>query len=94
MSDFAASGAQPLQPEVRTYQVRCRHGSFVPIPDSCSAINRANKWPDNLLDHLVGELLEMQGHVEAERLGGLQIDRQLEFGRLHHRPASRPAWHP
>jgi hypothetical protein len=30
MSDLAASDAQPLQPEVRTYQVRCRHGSFVP----------------------------------------------------------------
>jgi hypothetical protein len=32
-------------------------------------------------DHLVGELLEMQRHVEAERLGGLEIDHQLELDR-------------
>src|SRR5712691_8545249 len=32
-----------------------------------------------LLDHLVGALLEQERHVETERLGGLQIDDQLEF---------------
>src|SRR5262249_4523805 len=31
------------------------------------------------LDHLVGELLKMQGHIEAERLGRLQVDHQLEL---------------
>ena len=39
---------------------------------------------DNLivdsLDNLIGELLKMQGHVEAKRLGGLQVDDQLELG--------------
>jgi len=36
----------------------------------------------SLFDHLVGQLLKMQRHMEAERLCGLQIYHQLEFGRL------------
>ena len=32
-----------------------------------------------LLDHLVGELLQMQGHVETERLGALKVVDELEF---------------
>ena len=31
-------------------------------------------------DHLVGALLEMQRHVKAECLGGLEVDNQLELG--------------
>src|SRR5713226_4812163 len=34
-----------------------------------------------LFDHLVGALLKMQWHVEAERLGGLEVDHQLELDR-------------
>src|SRR5713226_4559923 len=34
-----------------------------------------------LFDHLVGALLKMQRHVEAELLGGLEIDHQLELDR-------------
>jgi hypothetical protein len=34
-----------------------------------------------LFDHLVGALLELQRHAEAERLGGLHIDHQLELDR-------------
>ena len=37
-----------------------------------------------LFDHLVGALLEMQRHVEAQRLGGLEIDDQLELCRRLH----------
>jgi hypothetical protein len=48
-----------------------------------------------LFDYLVGQLLKMQGHVEAKRLGGLQVDDQLELGRLQHRQGAnvhdRPA---
>ena len=29
----------------------------------------------------VGALLDLQGHLEAQRFGGLEIDHQLEFGR-------------
>jgi hypothetical protein len=37
--------------------------------------------PMILFDHLVSELLEMQRHVEAQRLGGLEIDDQLKLCR-------------
>jgi hypothetical protein len=49
----------------------------VPIPDSCSAIKA--QWLDNLLNHLVGAVVELHWHVLAERLGGLEIDHQLEL---------------
>ena len=47
-------------------------------------------------DHLVGELLKMQRHVEAERLCGLDVDNQLELGRPFDRQFRRPgaAQHP
>ena len=38
-----------------------------------------------LLDHLVGEQLQRVGHFEAKRLGGLQVDDELDFGRLQDR---------
>jgi hypothetical protein len=38
---------------------------FGPKADSCAATKRS------LFDHFVGDLLEMHGHIEAQRLGGL-----------------------
>src|SRR5262249_25697980 len=40
---------------------------------------------DSLFDQLVGELLEMQRHVEAECLCGLEVDHKLELGRCLYR---------
>jgi hypothetical protein len=37
---------------------------------------------ESLLDHLVGELLKMHRHIEAERFGGFEIDHKLELGWL------------
>ena len=49
---------------------------FVPIADSCMQ-------QTSLFDHLVGaRRLACSGHGEAERLGGLQVDVQLDFGGL------------
>jgi hypothetical protein len=39
----------------------------------------------SLFDHVVGASEQRWGHLEAERLGRLEIDDQLEFGRLLHR---------
>ena len=42
-----------------------------------------------LLDHLVGAASSVSGTVEAERLGGLEIDHELVLGRRLHRQVGR-----
>ena len=44
---------------------------------------------DDLLDYLVGESEELGRKLDAERLRGLEIDHQLELGRLLHRQLGR-----
>jgi len=44
----------------------------------CQKQTHASQQSAQLLDHLVGELLHMQRHIEAERFGGLEVDQQLE----------------
>src|SRR5260221_3548656 len=51
--------------------VWCRHNQ-----------THAPQQTSSSFDHFVGELLQMERHVEAERLGGLEVDHQFEFGRL------------
>src|SRR5262249_33850735 len=55
------------------------------------AMSRPEQLQQNssLLDHLVGASEQHRGHVETERLGRLQIDHQLLFGRLLHRKVCR-----
>ena len=36
-----------------------------------------------LFDHLVGERKQRRRHFEAERLSGLEVNDELEFGGLH-----------
>jgi hypothetical protein len=43
----------------------------------------------SLLDHLVGAGEQRRRHREAERAGRLEIDHELELGRLMHRKACR-----
>jgi hypothetical protein len=47
----------------------------LPIPDPCTAANSI------LFDHLVGEGPQLQRDIDVERLGGLQVDDELELGR-------------
>ena len=37
---------------------------------------------DGLLDHLIRPLQERRRHREAEGLGGLEVDDQVEYGRF------------
>jgi hypothetical protein len=48
-------------------------------PFACFALVPTYRIPGGAsLDHLVGEQLHRVGHHEAERLGGLEIDDELE----------------
>src|SRR6516162_10707428 len=38
-----------------------------------------------LFDNLIGELLQLWGYIDSERPSGLEVNHQLEFGRLLHR---------
>jgi hypothetical protein len=52
--------------------------------DSCTAAYDVHRYCNDLLDHLVGGDEQHRRQVEAERLGGLEVDRQLILGwRLH-----------
>src|SRR5262249_37200130 len=42
-----------------------------------------------LFDDLVRRGREIRRHLDAERLGGLEVDDQLKFVRLYHRQVSR-----
>ncbi len=37
-----------------------------------------------LLDHLVGELLHRHRNGQAKRLGGFEVEHEVELGRLQH----------
>ena len=63
--DKPSHGLLPAMCQLRTY---------------CTATNDAQSCND-LLDHLVGALLELHRHIKAKRLGGLHIDHQLELDR-------------
>jgi hypothetical protein len=54
-----------------------------PQPDSCSAAKV------ELFDHLVGASEQGERHGDAERLRRLQVDNQLDLGRLLHRQVGR-----
>ena len=43
------------------------------------------KFGGALLDHVVGEGEERRGHGDAQRLRGLDVDGEREFGRLYDR---------
>src|SRR2546429_4647299 len=55
----------------------------LPIADSCTAANGI------LFDHLVGACEQRRRHVEADRIGRLQVDDQLELARSHDREIAR-----
>jgi hypothetical protein len=56
-----------------------RHFASVPIATN------APQQTLSLFDHLVGALLELQRHLEAERLRNFKVDDELKLARLYDR---------
>src|SRR4051812_37213896 len=67
----------PLLPRKRTWSGARRMSA------KCHERTHAAQQIASLFDHLVGGRLQCERHCNAERLGGLEINHQLEFGRLH-----------
>ena len=76
---FGQSKPMPAVPPRAAFYRGDDHVSFGPTGDTCAAAKRL------LFDHLVGELLQVQRHVQAERFRCFEIDDQLVFRRRLHR---------
>jgi len=54
------------------------------MSESCHKQTHAMQQKASLLDYSIGPLLQEQRHLDAERLGGLEVDHQLKFRGLLH----------
>jgi hypothetical protein len=71
---------RPRSPTVR-FSLHCRHIAALPrTAASCQEETLALQKTAPLFDHLVGANEKRLRHGQAERLGGLEIDHQLELG--------------
>src|SRR5262245_36777298 len=74
----------PLYPRKRTCAVQLGMSALGQKADSCTAAK------ESLVDHLVGAGEQLTRHRETERLCGLEVDDQLELGRLDDGQVSGP----
>src|SRR5262249_53353991 len=84
------------------YTIRPRRRRLSAVPDS-DRLGAARREPSrgatggcersgqttSLFDHLVGAGEQRRGHLDAERLGSLEVDYELEARRLHDRQVAR-----
>src|SRR5262245_16849554 len=67
-------------PDEREAGARLRNVTSPSLRSRCGAAS---------FDHLVGDREQLGRHVEAERIGGLEVDHQFEFGGLLDREVGR-----
>src|SRR5438477_3757102 len=85
---IAVYASQPLSPVATQHSLPSRT-----LPFTWAGLSPAGSHQLCLahsFDHFVSELLQIGRHVEAEHLGGRQIDGELEFRRLLDRQVARP----
>ena len=70
---------------LKSGHVRCKEG--------CPLSANSGHWPGlfwlGLFDHLIGALLHLQRHIEAQSLRGVEVDHQLVLGRRLHWQVTR-----
>ena len=84
---IAVYASQPLSPVATQHSLPSRR--YPLLGPDFHRLDRTSLRLAHLFDHLVGAGEQRWGHFEAERLGSLQIDHQLEIGRLLDRQVGR-----
>src|SRR5436189_1662031 len=84
---IAVYASSPLSPVATQHSLPS--GRYSLLGPDFHRLDRTSLRLAHSLDHLVGASDEHRRHVEAERLGGGQIDNEIEFGRLLDRKIAR-----
>src|SRR6266704_3681612 len=75
--------SRPLSPVAAQHSLPS--GRYSLLGPDFHRLDRTSLRLAHSLDHLVGEREQIVGDFDAERLGGLQVQHELEFGQLKHR---------
>jgi hypothetical protein len=85
----------PHKPLV-SYRINRQLSGWIPPPlmirafgAHCHNLTHAPQQKASLFNNLVGEQLNRVGHLDVECFGGVQIDDELECGRLQNREVGR-----
>ena len=77
---IAVYASQPLSPVATQHSLPS--GRYSLLGPDFHRLDRTSFVLAHLFDHLVGAQQDSQSARQAERFGGLEIDHQLELGRL------------
>src|SRR6266699_2082016 len=84
---IAVYASRPLSPVAAQHSLPS--GRYPLLGPDFHRLDRTSLRLAHSLDHLVGAAREGQRHGDAERLGGLEVEDQLDFRGLHDREVSR-----